>query len=80
MRMDQRLQTLIADVLDLDSSNVVPDLSRADTAQWDSLNHLRLITAFEEEFGVQLSLDQIVQIQSVGHLEQIILQRGDARG
>jgi acyl carrier protein len=80
MRMDARLQTLIADVLDLDSSDVGPELSRADTAQWDSLNHLRLVTALEEEFGVQLTLDQIAQIQFARHLEQIIQQGGEARG
>ena len=78
--MNQRLQTLIADVLDLQSSEIGPDLRRADTAEWDSLNHLRLVTALEEEFGVRLTLDQIVQIQSVGQLDQILQQRGDARG
>jgi acyl carrier protein len=78
--VNERLQTLIADILDLNSSDVGPELSRADTAQWDSLNHLRLVTALEEEFGVQLTMDQIVQIQSARHLEQIIQQRGEARG
>lgn len=70
--MDERLQSLIAEVLEISPGDVVPDLERADTEQWDSLNHLRLIAALEEEFGVRLTMDQIAAVHTVRELQQFI--------
>jgi acyl carrier protein len=73
--MDERLQSLIAEILDISPEDVVPDLVRADTEQWDSLNHLRLITAFEEAFGVRLTMDQIAAVRTVRELQRFIDER-----
>jgi acyl carrier protein len=70
--MNERLRSLIADILDIPTDDVVPDLLRANTEQWDSLNHLRLMTAFEEEFGVRLTMQQIAEIQSPRELQQFL--------
>jgi acyl carrier protein len=70
--MDERLQSLIAEILDISPEDVGPDLVRADTEQWDSLNHLRLVTAFEEEFGVRLTMDQIAGVRTVRELQGFI--------
>jgi acyl carrier protein len=74
--MNERLQSLIADILDLRCDDVVPELARATTTEWDSLNHLRLMTAFEEEFGIRLSMEQIADIQTPRQLEALIEARG----
>jgi acyl carrier protein len=76
MAMNEQLQSLIADILDIPVGEVVPDLMRADTEQWDSLNHLRLMTAFEEEFGIRLTMQEIADIQSPRQLQAFIDERG----
>jgi acyl carrier protein len=74
--MNERLQSLIAEILDIPVAEVVPDLLRTATEHWDSLNHLRLMTAFEEEFGIRLTMPQIAEIQSPGQLQQLLDERG----
>jgi acyl carrier protein len=72
--MEMRLQAVVADVLGLDASEVANDLD-ADTADnWDSLNHLRIITAVEQEFGISLSMEEIQEPRSVARLQQIVLE------
>jgi len=44
---------------------------REQAANWDSLNHLRIVLAFEEEFGVSLLAEEVVAIRSLSDLERI---------
>lgn len=43
-----------------------------DTPGWDSLGHLNLITAAEEEFGIRFSMDEMMAIDSLQRLHSLI--------
>ena len=73
--MDQRLQDIFAAALNIPASAVEAELDRRSVAEWDSLNHLRLVHAFEQQFGVQLTTAEILNLRTVGEFEQIL--RGD---
>ena len=45
---------VISAVLNVDIGSIGPDSSRDTIESWDSLRHLNLILALEEEFGVTL--------------------------
>jgi acyl carrier protein len=70
--MNERLRLLLAELLDVPADEVTPEMRRADTQAWDSLNHLRLITAVETEFGANFTMDQIAQLQTPAELQRII--------
>lgn len=70
--MNEKLCSVIADTLGLDCGAIGPELSRESEAAWDSLNHLRLVTAVEEVFGVRFSMAQIQEIKSAGELDELI--------
>jgi acyl carrier protein len=77
--VDERLRALMAEVLDISATQVQPEMTRANTAAWDSMNHLRLITALEAEFGISLTMEQIAAITSAADLERIV-SPGTANG
>ena len=53
--LDQgKLRAVISAVLNVDIGSIGPDSSRDTIESWDSLRHLNLILALEEEFGVTL--------------------------
>ena len=54
--------------VELIDMSMTPD----DIDKWDSLAHLRLITAVEAEYGVRLSMQQIQSIQSLGDFSTIL--------
>lgn len=78
--MNERLREVLSEVLDLPPSQVTPELRRADTGTWDSINHLRLITMLETEFGASFTMDEIARAQSPADLQQVIELRGAAIG
>lgn len=73
--MNERLRVLVAELLDLPPGEVTPEMRRADIETWDSLSHLRLITAIESEFGATFTMDEIAQLQTPGDMQRIIDSR-----
>jgi acyl carrier protein len=39
---------------------------------WDSIQHLNLVLALEEKFGVQLSPEEIEQMKSIGAVAELV--------
>ena len=62
--IESRLRRVFSQVLGL-SAEAVGDATAPDnTAQWDSLAHLRLVMAVEGEFGVTIPAEQIMDMIS----------------
>jgi len=70
--MQAIINRLVADVLDVDEDEITSELSPDNTEYWDSMNHLRLVTALEEEFDIKLSMDEVQSIEKVGDIYTII--------
>ena len=70
--MKRTISDLVADILGLDPAVVTGDFSREAADNWDSLNHLRIITAVEQAFAVTLSMREIEAVTDVGQLVEII--------
>ncbi len=50
--------------------------STDDIERWDSLQHIALVRALEQTFGVALSMDEMVEIRSVGDIETVLSRHG----
>jgi acyl carrier protein len=63
--MLKKVLEIAADVFQVPESSLGP-ASTPDTVEtWDSLHHLGLVVALEQEFGVQLSPEEIEQLLSI---------------
>lgn len=70
--IDGRVKNILADVLGLDVSEVDETTSKDTVEAWNSLNHLTVVMALEEEFGVQFSDDDMVALVSLPVVVSII--------
>jgi len=70
--MDEEIKELVAEVFNIKENDVVPTLSQDTLDNWDSLNHLKLITAVEEEFDINLTMDEIDEITNIEKLISVI--------
>jgi len=75
MHVDAPGGDLAARVLEVAARVFVLDekaLSMSDSPQtierWDSLNHLKLITAIESEFGIRLRMQTVLKINDIAQL------------
>ncbi|MEM7025116.1 MAG: acyl carrier protein [Pseudomonadota bacterium] len=76
--MNQKLAEIVSELFDLEPASVEDTLTPEDVELWDSLNHLRLVTAVEQEFGVKLSTSEIESIVNLAVLRDLIEQRANS--
>jgi len=62
--MESRIKSVMASVFEVDSSQINSDTSPDTLESWDSLKHMNLILALEEEFGVEFDDDDIISMIS----------------
>ena len=68
-----RLNRVFQDVFDDDSIRVTPNTTADDIEDWDSLEHINLVAAVEQELGVKFTMGQVVTMKNVGEMVDIIL-------
>jgi len=69
------IRGLFANVFKYDG-DISPATSRRDVPKWDSLQHVALVAAIEEQFGITLSMDEMVEIRSVRDICNILDRHG----
>jgi acyl carrier protein len=73
--LNEKLVEIVAELFDLDPAAVDDALTPEDVELWDSMNHLRLVSAVEEEFKIKLSMQEIESIHSLAVLRALVEQR-----
>jgi acyl carrier protein len=63
-----RVIDLAASVLELDRNGLTLGDSPQTIERWDSLNHLKLITAVETAFAIRLPMQTVIKIRDLGGL------------
>ena len=69
------LTDLFRDVLD-DDELVLTEDTTADTVEgWDSVKHVELMVAVEQEFDIHLQTSELAELKNVGDLMRVIQTR-----
>ena len=76
--MDDKVETLLAEVLQMPAAEITDDLAMKDVEAWDSLKHMELVVSLEETFSIELTFDEIVAMQSVREIKRVLRARGVA--
>lgn len=71
----ERLNEVFRDVFDGDSLCVNQRTTAADIEDWDSLSHITLIAAVEDEFRMKFSMKEVVEMKNVGEMVALIAAR-----
>ena len=69
----EKLKEVFQDVFDDDSITVNAETTADDIEDWDSLEHINLVSAVEKEFGVKFTMAQVVGMKNVGEMVDVIL-------
>jgi acyl carrier protein len=72
--VNPKLVEIVAELFDLEPAAVDDALTPEDVELWDSMNHLRLVSAVEEEFQIKLSMQEIESIRSLAVLRALVEQ------
>jgi acyl carrier protein len=76
--LGKNLEELLAELLQIPVTKVTADLTMKDLDVWDSLKHMEVIAALEQQFELQFSFDEIVSMRSVGDIKRVLSNKGVA--
>ena len=64
MNNKEKYQDIFTKSLSIDSKKFNENLKYNEIQEWDSIGHMSLMSAFEEDFGITLETDDIVDFSS----------------
>ena len=73
--MEEQLKLLFLFTLNIETSKITNDLKMGDVSNWDSLGHLNLITAIEEEINIFFSNDEILELNSFEKFYDLLITK-----
>ena len=73
--MDDKIKNIMAVVFEI-PVELINDESSPDTIEsWDSIKQMYLVTVIEEEFELEFSDDEIVEMMNMKLIKQIIMDK-----
>jgi len=74
--MKQKIEALMADLFGIKNEDITDSLTMENTDGWDSLKHMELIVSIEQTFGIELSFEEIVAMQTLKDIKKILKEKG----
>ena len=71
----EKLQSIIAEVLNIDADEVTMDKTFVDDLGADSLDLFEMVMALEEEFEVEIPTEDLENIKTIGDVESYLQSR-----
>jgi acyl carrier protein len=62
--------------LNIPVESVTEELAYQGIPEWDSISHMVLISQLEEDFGVSIATDDVIDMSSVGKAMEILGKQG----
>jgi len=60
--IEERIKVIMAVVFEVQREEIYSEFSSETIESWDSLKHMNLVVALEEEFGIIFDDDEIIQM------------------
>ncbi|MGH7720390.1 MAG: acyl carrier protein [Gemmatimonadaceae bacterium] len=73
--VDERLRSLLAQVMDVEPAQVGAGFGNATCASWTSLKHLMLVSQLESSFDVMFSNREIPELTSYEAITAVLARR-----
>ena len=67
---------MLKDSFNIDESEMKDDAKLVNYGEWDSMSHMFFITKLEEEYNIELTGDEIANMQTVGDVKNVIISKG----
>lgn len=66
---------IVNQIFSIPEEKIKDELSSADIPDWDSMNYLLFIAELEKEFNLSFSMDEVMNVQTLGDLRKLVEKR-----
>jgi acyl carrier protein len=70
--VSDRLKKVILDELELEDYEIEDETTATMVPGWDSLNHVKIITAIENEYKIRFKTVEVIRLKNVGELQKLV--------
>ena len=68
----QQVRSIASDIFGVPADKITAESSPETIENWDSMQHLNLVLAIEEKFGVQLEPEDIEGMKNIGAVAALV--------
>jgi acyl carrier protein len=72
---ERRIKEVMAEVLEIDPGTIGEGFGREGAPAWDSLNHLRMVSALEEAFGIRFTMKEVGELDRFETIRRLVTER-----
>lgn len=69
------VQDIFRDIFDEDDMVIEEKTNSDDVDEWDSLNHINLVSAIEKEFKINFTLGELMDLKDVGAMIDLMIEK-----
>ena len=73
---EKDLKNVLAILFKVDIDEINDDSSMDNVERWDSLSHLKLVLALEDEFKISFTEEESIEILSFGLIKEVMKEHG----
>jgi acyl carrier protein len=70
--LESKLKAIFSSVLEVPAASINDEFSSETCEKWDSLSHIQLIGAIEQEFGIELEIDEQLRMLSFAFAKEVV--------
>jgi acyl carrier protein len=71
----RELDPIFQDILDQPALHLNPHSNASNVDGWDSLAHVNLVMAIEQQMGIRFALGELQTLKNVGEMADIIIKK-----
>jgi acyl carrier protein len=68
----EQVRSVASDIFGIPADRITAESSPETIENWDSMQHLNLVLAVEEKFGVQLDPEDIEKMKNIGAVAELV--------
>jgi acyl carrier protein len=68
----EQVRSIASDIFGIPADRITAESSPETVENWDSMQHLNLVLAIEEKFGVQLDPEDIEKMKNIGAVAALV--------
>ena len=73
--MDERIKQVMTAVFEIAIEDITEDASSDTIETWDSLKHMNMMAALEEEFSIEFSDEEILEMTGYRLIKEALLSK-----
>ena len=73
--IEDRIKNVMLAVFEIPVDKIDENSSPDNIESWDSINHMKIVVALEEEFNVQFTDDNIIELINMKLIKAVLLEK-----